>query len=90
MIGLGLDMVIWLPAAGLVAAFIGALVSPIALRLKGLYLALVTIGLVLLGEHIFRNWRSLTGGQGQGREPSVLSLFGHRFDQPGTILGAST
>jgi branched-chain amino acid transport system permease protein len=86
-IGLGLDMVIWLPAAGLVAALIGALVSPIALRVKGLYLALVTIGLVLLGEHIFRNWRSLTGGQGQGREPSVLSLFGYRFDQPGTILG---
>ncbi len=88
-IGLGLDMVIWLPAAGLVAALVGALVSPIALRLKGLYLALVTIGLVLLGEHIFRNWRSLTGGQGQGREPSVLSLFGYRFDEPGTILGVS-
>jgi branched-chain amino acid transport system permease protein len=88
-IGLGLDMVIWLPAAGLIAAFFGALVAPVAVRLKGLYLALVTLGLVFAGEHIFRNWTSLTGGGGVGRKPAVLSLFGWRFDLEGTIGGTT-
>lgn len=86
-IGLGLDMLIWLPAAGLVAAVAGVIVAPVALRLKGLYLALVTLGLVFLGEHIFRNWDSLTGGSGIGRKPAVLSLLGWRFDEPGAIGG---
>lgn len=86
-IGLGLDMLIWLPAAGLVAALAGVLVAPVALRLKGLYLALVTLGLVFLGEHIFRAWVGLTGGQGVGRKPAVMRMFGYRFDIDGTIAG---
>jgi branched-chain amino acid transport system permease protein len=88
-IGLGLDMLIWLPAAGLVAALAGVLVAPIALRLRGLYLALVTLGLVFVGEHILRNWDSLTGGTGIGRKPAVLSLLGWHFDQAGVIAGIS-
>lgn len=89
LIGFNLDMVIWLPAAGLLAALAGIIVAPVALRLRGLYLALVTLGLVFVGEHIFRNWRELTGGIGVGREPAKLSLFGYRFDLDGTILGVS-
>lgn len=88
-IGLGLDMLIWLPAAGLVAALAGALVAPVALRLRGLYLALVTLGLVFVGEHVLRNWDSLTGGTGIGRKPAVLRFLGWRFDQPGVIAGLS-
>lgn len=88
-IGLGLDMLIWLPAAGLVAALAGVLVAPVALRLRGLYLALVTLGLVFVGEQILRNWDSLTGGTGIGRKPAVLSLLGWHFDQPGVIAGIS-
>lgn len=87
LIGLNLDMIIWLPVAGLVAALAGVIVAPIALRLEGLYLALVTLGLVFLGEHIFRNWDQLTGGIGQGRESAQLSLFGYRFDQDAEVAG---
>lgn len=87
LIGFDLPMIIWLPAAGLVAALAGVIVAPIAFRLEGLYLALVTLGLVFLGEHIFRNWDTLTGGIGQGREAVPLTLFGYSFDQPGEILG---
>lgn len=83
--GLGLDMLIWIPAAGLIAAAVGALVAPIAMRLRGLYLALVTLGLVFLGEHIFREWDSLTGGSTTGREPAQLKLLGYRFDLDGTF-----
>jgi branched-chain amino acid transport system permease protein len=88
-IGFGLDMVLWLPAAGIVAALLGALVAPIAVRLRGLYLALVTIGLVFVGEHVFRNWKELTGGIGVGREPAQLDLFGFRFDTEGELFGVA-
>jgi len=85
--GLGLDLVLALPAAGLVAAAVGALVSPLAVRLRGLYLAFVTLGLVFVGEHVFRNWDQLSGGAGVGRRTALLSLFGFRFDQDGAVLG---
>ncbi len=68
LIGYGLPMWIWLPAAGIVAAIVGLLVSPTAVRVRGLYLAFVTIGLVFVGDHIFRNVRSVSGGPGLGRE----------------------
>lgn len=87
LIGFGLDMIVWLPAAGLVAALAGIIVAPLALRLEGLYLALVTLGLVFLGEHVFRNWDQLTGGIGQGRESAQLALFGYRFDQDAEVFG---
>lgn len=87
LVGYGLDMAIWLPAAGLVAAVAGLIVSPIASRLKGLYLAFVTLGLVFLGEHIFKEAESYTGGLGVGRATAVPSLFGFRFDQPGEVFG---
>jgi branched-chain amino acid transport system permease protein len=85
--GLELDMLIWLPAAGLVAALTGLLVAPIAFRLRGLYLAVVTLGLVFLGEHLFREWEVLTGGVGIGRETPPLSVLGFRFDQSGEVFG---
>ncbi len=55
-------MWLWLPAAALLGALLGAIIGPIALRLSGNYLAIVTLGLLFLGEHIFSNWRSVTGG----------------------------
>lgn len=67
---------VWLLAAGAVAAVLGLIVAPLASRLRGLYLAIVTLGLVFLGEHIFREWDSLTGGVGVGRQAADPVLFG--------------
>jgi len=67
-IGLGLPIWIWLPAAGIVAALIGVAVGPTAVRVRGLYLAIVTLGLVFIGDYVFRNWNSLTGGAQVGRD----------------------
>jgi branched-chain amino acid transport system permease protein len=67
---------VWLLAAGLVAALLGLIVSPLASRLRGLYLAIVTLGLVFIGEHIYREWDSLTGGVGVGRQGPEPVLFG--------------
>ncbi|HEY6634156.1 MAG TPA: branched-chain amino acid ABC transporter permease, partial [Acidimicrobiia bacterium] len=51
--GLGLPMWIWLPGAGIAAALVGILVAPTAMRVRGLYLAIVTLGLVLIGEYLW-------------------------------------
>ena len=72
--GLGLPMWVWLPAAGIVAAAVGVLVGPTAVRVRGLYLAIVTLGLVFIGEHLFRNLAFITGGPGLGRDWPKLQL----------------
>lgn len=86
--GMGIDQVwIWLPLAGLVPAVIGALIAPIAARLRGLYLAIVTVGLVLVGEHVFREADHFTGGVGTGRGGPIPRLGSFRFDRPDPIGG---
>jgi branched-chain amino acid transport system permease protein len=80
------NMLVWLPAAGIVAAVAGILVAPLATRLRGLYLAIVTLGLVFIGEHIFNEWRRVTGGAGIGRPAAIPELFGFRFDVAGPFF----
>jgi len=83
-LGLGVDNVlIWLPAAGVVAALTGLLVAPIATRLRGLYLAVVTLGLVFIGEYVFSEWRELSGGGGIGREAATPMFFGNDLARDG-------
>ena len=57
-------MPFWLamPAAGVAAAAVGLLVGPFALRLEGLYLAIVTIGLLFLVDHVLLSVPKLTHG----------------------------
>lgn len=86
-IGFDLPLLVWLPAAGLVAALFGLLVGPIATRLRGLYLAIVTLGLVFLGEHIFKEARPLTGGVGVGRRAARAELYGFSFHDTSELLG---
>jgi branched-chain amino acid transport system permease protein len=78
---------VWLLAAGLVAALAGLIVAPLATRLRGLYLAIVTLGLVFLGEHLFESFSQITGGPGVGRRGPIPELFGFRFDVDGQVLG---
>jgi branched-chain amino acid transport system permease protein len=86
-LGFGLDMIVWLPAAGLVAALVGLAVAPVAIRLRGLYLAIVTLGLVFIGEHLFREVRFITGGPGVGRPAAQLELLGVQLGRRSEVLG---
>lgn len=74
--GLGLDLAIVLPAAGIVPAVIGAVVAPLATRVRGLYLAVLTLGLLIMGEQVFKMIIPVSGGQGVGRGVSNRVLFG--------------
>ncbi len=85
--GLGLSFLIWLPASGIVAAFVGALIGPTALRLRGFYLGIVTLALIFIGQYLFINMRSITGGQ-QGRFDFPTPGFGDfSFANPSPIFG---
>ena len=82
LLGLGLPIWIWLPAAGIVAALIGVAIGPTAVRVRGLYLAIVTLGLVFIGEYVWRNWTSLTGGAQVGRDFPPLQFRIWKEDPP--------
>jgi branched-chain amino acid transport system permease protein len=72
----GVSAAVWIPAAGAVAALLGAVVGPMALRLQGLYLAIVTLGLVFIGQHVLLNSASVSGGpQGRAFPPVVIGPF---------------
>ena len=76
LIGWELPIWIWLPGAGIGAALIGTLIAPVAVRLRGLYLAIVTLGLVFIGIHLGNMaWgRHLAGDPGLGRNFPGLDI----------------
>ncbi len=84
---LGLPLVVWLPAAALIGALLGSAIGPFALRLRGNYLVIVTLGLLFVGRYVFDNWDSVTGGgtgvAATGALPTLdaptFELFGSTF-----------
>lgn len=80
--GLGLPIWIWLPAAGIGAALVGILVSPAAVRVRGLYLAIVTIGLVFIGLHLGRMLPEYAGDFESGRTWPSLDITLWNADNP--------
>ncbi|MCC5949123.1 MAG: branched-chain amino acid ABC transporter permease [Nitriliruptoraceae bacterium] len=86
-VGYELDLLIWLPAAGLVAGLVGLILAPLAARVRGLYLAILTLGLVFIGEHIFKEMVFISGGQGVGRRGPSPSILGFELYVPHEILG---
>jgi len=87
--GLGLPTLPALVLAVAIAGLAGALYSPIAGRLRGIYLGIASIGLVFIGQHILFNATGLTGGF-NGRDAEPFSLLGFSFsagDPELVILG---
>jgi len=76
--GLGLPTVVAMIGAVLLAGLAGALFSPIAGRLKGIYLGLASVGLVFLGLHIMSNAKGITGGF-NGRDAAPFNVAGFEF-----------
>ncbi len=72
--GVGLPIWVWLPMAGLIPAAVGIVISPTAVRVRGLYLAIVTLGLVFIGEYVWRNLDFITGGSQSGRNFPALQV----------------
>ena len=83
----------WPPLAGMVigvllAGVAGLAFSPIAARLRGIYLGVASLALVFIGQHVLNSWTSVTGGF-NGRSVPDFTLFGFAFaDTPSwSVLG---
>lgn len=59
---MGVSFWLAMPIGGLLAAFFGLLIGIITLRLRGDYLAIVTLGFIQIVHIVLNNWDSLTGG----------------------------
>jgi branched-chain amino acid transport system permease protein len=75
--GKALPFLVWLMIAGIVGALISAAVGPFALRLRGDYLAVITVGMLIFAEHVFNAWADITGGTpGRSNLPQpVLTIW---------------
>jgi branched-chain amino acid transport system permease protein len=69
-----------LPIAGTIASLIGMAAGVFALRLRGLYLAIVTLGLLYLVAHTIESYPSLSGSAGQKYTPMYMT-FGQSPDE---------
>ncbi len=82
----GLGFWVCLPIGGVLAIIFGLALGFPVLRLRGDYLAIVTLGFGEITRLVLLNWVSVTGGsQGISNVPKP-TLFGHEFGiQDGTV-----
>jgi len=76
-----LSVPVGLFCSGLVAGMVGIIVGLPALRIKGFYLAMVTLAAQLVFGWIFLNWRGVTGGS-EGLFLDSVEMFGLSFSSP--------
>jgi len=81
-----LDFWIALPVATLVAGLVGALLALPALRVRGPYLAMVTIAFGFIVEHVAVEMRGLTGGQNGIMGIPSPAAFGGKFGERGVAI----
>ncbi|MBU6397160.1 MAG: high-affinity branched-chain amino acid ABC transporter permease LivM [Rhodospirillales bacterium] len=89
-INFGLGFWECLPLAGILAAFWGMCLGFPVLRLRGDYLAIVTLAFGEIIRLVITNWVSLTGGPNGMLGMPEPTLFGLRFSMaggPGTFAG---
>jgi branched-chain amino acid transport system permease protein len=81
--GLGLPPVVAMVLGVLMAGLCGLVFSPIAARLRGIYLGVASLGLVFIGQHVLNTWTTVTGGF-NGRTTPEFSVLGFHFaaDRP--------
>jgi len=75
-----------LPIAAIIAGVTGALLALPAVRVKGPYLAMVTIAFGFIIEHSAVEWRDLTGGQNGIMGIPPPSAMGIAFGERGVTL----
>jgi branched-chain amino acid transport system permease protein len=82
----GWPLILGLVVAGLCSGFVGLLLAPAAIRLSGIYLAIVTMGMIFAAQYLFIHWDWLTGGA-QGIALSAPAVAGFSFDGDSSFVG---
>ena len=78
---LGISFWIALPLAGVITALFGFLVAQPTLKLKGIYLAIVTLGFSEIIRLVALNWEWLTGGPIGIKGIPVPEFFGFKISR---------
>ncbi|MDK3258296.1 branched-chain amino acid ABC transporter permease [Blastococcus capsensis] len=76
--GLGLPPIVGMVVGVLLAGLAGLIFSPLAARLRGIYLGVASLALVFIGIHVLNAWTPVTGGF-NGRAAPNFELFGFTF-----------
>ncbi len=80
--GLGLPLAFWLAGAAKVGAVLGFAAGSLAARLRSHTVAIVTLALVFVAQHVFREWTPVTGGNaGRADLPAAASALPGSPDQ---------
>lgn len=79
----------YLLASCVIGFLVGAVIGPFALRLRGNYLVIVTLGMVFLGEHLWKNWDSVTGGGTGASVKAAATTIGTWDFKDLTVYGVS-
>ncbi len=74
-----------LPAGGLMAAFVGAIVGIPSLRIKGLYLAIATLAGQLIIEWVINHTPAISGGAQASIEVPRPTFMGHDMKTQGQL-----
>jgi branched-chain amino acid transport system permease protein len=84
LLALNVGLSFWeaLPFSILLSAFMAGAIGLIVLRLRGDYLAIVTLGFAEILRIVLLNWASLTGGPNGITGIPRPTFFGHVFDEP--------
>ena len=88
MVKLGLPFLVALPAAIGLSAATGALLALPALRVRGPYLAMVTIAFGFVVEHSIVEWEEVTGGQNGIMGVPKPKPFGFELGERGIAIAA--
>lgn len=81
LLGQGVPFVVAMPLAGLISAGAGLVVGIPAIRVHGLYLAMVTLAFAIVVEQVIGHWRGVTGGY-MGLAVATPRLFGWSVASP--------
>jgi branched-chain amino acid transport system permease protein len=84
LLALNVGLSFWeaLPFSILLSALMAGAIGLIVLRLRGDYLAIVTLGFAEILRIVLLNWASLTGGPNGITGIPRPTFFGHVFDEP--------
>ena len=82
---LGLPFWIALPAGGLMAALVGAIVGIPSLRIKGLYLAIATLAGQLIIEWVINHTPAISGGAQASIQVPRPTLWGYELRSQGQL-----
>lgn len=81
-----LDFLLSLLASMAACIVVGWIVAPVASRLAGVYIAIITVGIAFLAQHIFRIAEPFTGGT-VGVQLTNIPFFGLDLSRPTQIGG---